>query len=195
MSESTPPEEPRDSNQPTLRPHEYDGIQEYDQRLPRWWLFTLFGAIFFSVFYWSARHQADLVETNQQRVALDMQAIETARLEGMTDYDNATIWAMSRNPDFINPGLEIYTANCTACHKDSLRGLDEPGGIGPNLVDAEWIHGGNPLDLMDVVRHGVVEKGMQAWSAQLGDRRIAQVVAFILSHHEEGAPFEVVPSS
>jgi cytochrome c oxidase cbb3-type subunit 3 len=47
-----PPAAKVDPNQPVLRPHEFDGIQEYDQRLPNWWLATLYIAILWAFFSW-----------------------------------------------------------------------------------------------------------------------------------------------
>ena len=51
-----------------LRPHTYDGIREYDKRLPNWWLYTLYGAILFFVVYWFAYQIAHIFPTDGQRI-------------------------------------------------------------------------------------------------------------------------------
>ena len=80
----------------------------------------------------------------------------------------------------------VAPGTCASCHKDSLRGTDE-GGIGPNLVDNVWIHGNKPTDLLKVVNEGVLAKGMPAWEPVLGQKKTAEVVAYVLSHHKKGA--------
>jgi len=63
-----------------------------------------------------------------------------------------------------------------ACHGPTLE-----GGIGQNLVDATWIHGGLPTNIYATIQKGVLEKGMPVWGPVLGGGRIADVVAFIIS--------------
>ena len=68
------PEKPGDD---ALRPHSYDGIQEYDKRLPRWWLLTLYGSMVFAVVYWAYYH-AYAIGTSPER-ALETQMVENAQ--------------------------------------------------------------------------------------------------------------------
>jgi cytochrome c oxidase cbb3-type subunit 3 len=93
---------------------------------------------------------------------------------------------MSRNAVFVDAGKATFTTTCVSCHKESLRGVDE-GGIGANLVDNNWIHGNKPTDLLKVVDKGVLAKGMPAWGPVIGAKKNSEVVAYILSHHQEPA--------
>jgi cytochrome c oxidase cbb3-type subunit 3 len=68
-----------------------------------------------------------------------------------------------------------------------MRGKSEnPTAIGPDLTDNAWVHGGKPLDLYNVVSHGVLENGLPTWGPVLGARKISEVTAYVLSVHNEG---------
>jgi cytochrome c oxidase cbb3-type subunit 3 len=170
-----------------VRDHAYDGIQEYDKRLPNWWLFTLYGAILFSVVYWLYYHLSDVGLDQRAVFAREMEAVEAARLaSAMGAVDDGTLWDMSRNATLVEAGRQVYNTNCVSCHLGSLRGKEEsPVAIGPNLVDDQWIHGPHPGDVRRVVASGVLEKGMPQWGPVLGDRKVVEVVAFVLSHHHQ----------
>jgi cytochrome c oxidase cbb3-type subunit 3 len=172
----------------TLRPHSFDGIQEYDKRLPRWWLLTLYGAIVFAVIYWGYYHTYS-VGTNPA-VALEEEmaanAARAARETGIVNDD--TLWKMSQNPQVVAVGKTTFDTTCAACHKPDLTGL-----IGPNLLDNQWIHGGLPLDAVRIVQNGVAAKGMPAWGPMLGNQKTQEVVAYIFSHHKPGETIVAVP--
>ncbi|RME68433.1 MAG: cytochrome C oxidase subunit III [Verrucomicrobia bacterium] len=172
-----------------VRPHTYDGIQEYDNRLPNWWLFTLYITIAFSIVYWFYYHISGVGATDEEKLAVALQQVEEARkASAVGDLDDAKLWAMSRDDAVVAAGREVFETNCVACHLASLRGKEEsPAAIGPSLVDSEWIHGGNPMDIRNTVSNGVLEKGMPAWGTVLGDQKVAEVVAYILSHHDAPA--------
>ena len=63
-----------------------------------------------------------------------------------------------------------------------------------NLADTGWIHGGKPTDLFATVKNGVSGPGMPAWGQTLGAPRVAEVVAYVLSHHKQGEEIVAVPS-
>lgn len=185
-----PPPPPEDA----LRPHTYDGIQEYDKRLPNWWLNTLYITIVFWIGYWSYYEWFRVGQTGAETVTTAMAKIEAERLSA-AKVDDAALWQMSRNPAFVAAGQAVYTANCAACHLASLRGKTEnPAAIGPDLTDTVWVHGGTPVAIHDIIAKGVIAKGMPTWGPVLGAKKIAEVTAYLLSKHKEGEPIVVAPA-
>lgn len=181
-----------------MREHSFDGIQEYDHRMPNWWLFTLFGAIAFFFCYWAYVEWFHDIPDGPQSVEAAMTRIEAAKLAATaaSKIDDPNLWAMSRNAVVIDAGRKTFEANCVPCHLASLRGKSEnPQAIGPDLTDQIWIHGGHPTDAFRTVTQGVAEKGMPTWGPILGQKRIAEVVAYIYSHHHEGEPIIAAPAA
>lgn len=175
------PDAPKDnSGEPPLRPHVYDGIQEFDNRLPNWWLWTFYGAIIFSVIYWFSYYDTQMMDSDSVIMARELSRIEEARLASVGEISNETLWAMSRNAGFVSSGMLVYMENCASCH-----GVNLEGGIGLALNDGNWKYGGEPLNIFDIVANGSPDRtaGMQAWERQLGPQRVSQVVAYILSFH------------
>lgn len=163
-----------------LREHVVDGIQEYDQRLPFWWLCILFGMIIFSIIYWLVLDDRSFEGAEDQRLEAKLNEVATKRLASSIDVTNDDLfWEMASNPAFVSAGQATYETNCVACHGKELQ-----GGIGFNLVDAEWVHGSKPSEIYVTVSEGVLEKGMQAWEPLLGQKRVAEVVAFLLSKND-----------
>ena len=185
----TPPE----ASGPKLRPHTYDGIQEFDQRLPNWWLNTLYGAIAFSIVFWFAHMIAKIMPTDGDQVDAEMAKIAAVKMASSIDVTNDEVfWEMSKNPVFTTAGKATFDSLCVACHLASLKGKGEnPAAVGPNLVDTAWIHGGTPKELYATVSQGVLIKGMPAWEPVLGQKKTAEVVAYVLSHHQKGEPITV----
>jgi cytochrome c oxidase cbb3-type subunit 3 len=182
---NTPHEDP-------IRPHSYDGIQEYDKRLPNWWLMTLYASIVFWVGYWSYYEWFRVGLTNEQHVEKEISKIEAAKLAAAPTIDNVSLWKMSRNADFVAAGKTTFDSNCAACHLVSMRGKGEsPAAIGPDLTDIKWVHGGKPVEIYEVINKGVLVKGMPTWGPVLGAKKISETVAYILSKHKEGEPIEV----
>jgi cytochrome c oxidase cbb3-type subunit 3 len=173
----------------TLKPHSHDGIHEYDQRLPRWWLLTLFGAVLFSAIYWLMLDIKSFKGEIHQEIETRMAAIETLRLANSIDVtDNARFWEMANSKSIVKSGEATFQTNCVACHSADLT-----GGIGFNLVDAEWVHGAAPASIYQTVFNGVPEKGMQAWGSLLGQKKIAEVIAYVLSKNDR-AIMEAAPN-
>lgn len=181
-----PPEDP-------IRPHVFDGIQEYDKRMPNWWLNTLYITIVFWVGYWSYHEWLDLGQSGAEVVDAAMAKIATERLSE-AQLDDASLWLMSQNAALRDAGKVTFETNCAACHLASLRGKTESAmAIGPDLADNRWIHGGKPTEVHDLIMKGVLAKGMPGWASVLGTKKISEATAYILSKHQEGEPVVIEP--
>lgn len=178
MSEHAP-KPPQTPGEDPVRAHVFDGIAEYDRKLPNWWLLTLYATIVFAVVYWMAT-QHFVGKTDGEKVMSEIDGIRAAKLAAAGNYDDAALREMSKNSAVIAAGAETYASTCMACHGDKLQ-----GGIGFNLADETWVHGGKPAEIMHTVTEGVLVKGMPSWGPVLGPKKIAEVVAFILSKHPE----------
>jgi cytochrome c oxidase cbb3-type subunit III len=192
----SPPPSPREDSGIKLREHSYDGIQEYDQRLPNWWLNTLYGTIVFSIVWWFFNFVFPVVSTDGGKVDAAMGRIAAVKLASSIDTSNdAKFWEMSRNGEFVGAGRQTFMSLCVACHLPSLRGKSELAtAVGPDLTDHAWLHGGTPKEVYHTVSTGVLAKGMPSWEPVLGQKKTAEVVAFILSHHDRGEPITIQSS-
>lgn len=172
----------------SIRPHVFDGIQEYDKKLPNWWLFTLYGAIAFSIAYWSW-FQIYQMGGEPGRV-LEEKMAEDAKLaaRNATEITDQTLWDMSKDAGLVAAGKNTYLTTCAACHMADLGGQ-----VGPNLKDHAWVHGAEPLTIAKIINEGVAAKGMPAWGPILGKQKINELTAFILSHHQPGEPVTIAP--
>lgn len=190
---NTHPQPPPGDDEEKCRPHVYDGIREYDKRLPNWWLYTLYGTIAFWVVYWFAHQIAGIVPSDGDRVDAAMARISAAKMASSIDVTNDDLfWEMSRNPVFVDAGRQTYASLCVQCHLPSMRGKSEnPAAVGPDLTDNAWIHGGTPKEVYAAVAQGILLKGMPAWEPVLGQKKSAEVVAYVLSRHQKGDPITV----
>jgi len=188
-----PPTPPRDDSGIKVRPHTYDGIQEYDNRLPNWWLYTLYGSIAFWFVLWFVHMTAHLTMTDGAKIDAAMSKIAAAKMASSIDVSNDDkFWEMSRNPDFVAAGKQTFDSLCVPCHLPSMKGKHEnPAAVGPDLTDTAWIHGGTPKEIFATVTNGVLAKGMPTWGPVLGQKKTAEVVAYVLSHHQKGEPITV----
>lgn len=188
-----------DSSEPKLRDHVFDGIQEYDQKLPNWWLFTFYLAIAWFVIHWLAYYQFNFGRTDEARVDDAIAGIESSRLRQFEALDDQKLWAMSRDPKIVEAGRASFMTQgrCVSCHGADLMAKkshpENPALVGQPLADNEWQYGGNPTDVLKIVRKGSpdVTKGMPPWEPLLGPRGCVEVVAFVMSHHKEDEPFTV----
>lgn len=159
--------------------HEYDGIQEADNQLPRWWLWTLYGAMAFSVVYWFYYEEFEVAPGPQQAYFIE-RAAELEKQGG--DPTDEELLAAVNTPQ-VTTGEKVFQANCAACHESKGQGK-----IGPNLTDNAWLHGGSPTEIWKTIRDGVPAKGMPPWGPTLGRAGVTQVAAFVLSIRDTNVP-------
>lgn len=182
-------EAPRDNReeyrQDTVLGHEFDGIQEFDNRLPNWWMWIMWGSMIFALFYWLVFHTLQLRDDPHEKLAKVMLAAQEAELERMAaqGMNDETLWAMSKIETKVAEGHEIFKTHCVACHLDQGQ-----GSVGPNLTDNYWIHGCKPMDHLNTVYNGVAAKGMPAWLNQLGPARAQAAVAYVLTLRNTNVP-------
>jgi cytochrome c oxidase cbb3-type subunit 3 len=160
-----------------LLDHNYDGIQEYDNPMPRWWLYIFWGTIVWAVLFW---FNVPGVGVGRGRIA-DYDAAVAAAAAARPPEPSAgpgadQLAAMSKDPAALAAGKTVFTTSCTPCH-----GPDGGGIIGPNLTDAAWIHGGTPDAIYRTVHDGVLDKGMPAWGLSLTPGEVTAVVAYVIS--------------
>ncbi len=164
------------------REHQHDGIREYDNPLPNWWLAIFIGTIVFGYGYWMHFHVAG---TGQGLIA-EYQAAEAEaarRAAATRPLTDEVLLALAKDPQTTASGEKVFAQNCVACH-----GAQGEGKIGPNLTDEFWIHGGKPTDIFGTVNKGWVDKGMPAWGPSLGAERVRAVVAFVLTRRGLNLP-------
>ena len=167
--------------------HVFDGIEEANHPLPGWWQLTLYGAVVFALLYffdYQVLHaqKSPREQYEDEQIALRREAAANALSQGKVD---ATLLAgMSKDPSAVVDGHAVFASTCATCHR-----ADGGGNIGPNLTDAYWIHGtGTPGDIYACAHDGVPAKGMPAWGPVLGDKKVAEAVAFVLTIQNTNVP-------
>lgn len=158
-----------------------DGIEEYDNHLPNWWLATFYGAIIFAIGYWFAYHvyfAVPLPPADTLRV-LDEIRIANPPIVATSD----ALVAMSKDAAKVADGKQVFATNCVACHGPAGGGI-----VGPNLTDEFWLHGGAPDQIFNTVRDGVPTKGMPTWGPTLGGDRVKAAVAYVLTLRNTNVP-------
>ncbi|WP_057938417.1 c-type cytochrome [Algoriphagus resistens] len=159
--------------------HSYDGIQELDNFMPPWLQYVFWGTIMIAVFYFGyytvLGYGKTGVEEYQEEVLNASMEAEARGVSALASIDETNV-EIDDSEVGISAGKTIFEANCAACHA-----ADGGGGVGPNLTDQYWIHGGDIKDVFKVIKYGVIEKGMVPWEDQLSPQEIQQVASYILT--------------
>ncbi|PHN03849.1 cbb3-type cytochrome c oxidase N-terminal domain-containing protein [Flavilitoribacter nigricans] len=159
--------------------HDYDGIKELDNQLPPWWVAMFYITIAFGVIYMTYYHVMDQGKLQIAQYEAEMEEAEEAvaafvsRQADQVNENNVTLLAEEAP---LAAGKDVFIGKCAACH-----GQAGEGGVGPNLTDQYWLHGGSINDVFKTIKYGVIEKGMIPWKDQLRAREIQEVASYILT--------------
>ena len=168
-----------------LLDHNYDGIQELDNSLPPWWKYGFYISIVCAVFYILHYHVwktgPDPEQEYNTEMAIAAKQIEEYRKKAGDLVDEKTVTLADVKG--IEEGAKVYQASCVACH-----GSKGEGGVGPNLTDKFWIHGGSINDVFKTIKYGVPEKGMQAWEKTFSPSQIKNIASYIKSINGTNPP-------
>ncbi|MEL6273952.1 MAG: cbb3-type cytochrome c oxidase N-terminal domain-containing protein, partial [Bacteroidota bacterium] len=152
---------PIDREADVMLDHNYDGIRELDNSLPPWWVALFYATIVIGVVYFGINHMTSWGKSSAEWYAIEMEKAEEevkaflATQANAVDETNVTLLA---DAEPLENGRLVFEAKCAVCH-----GQLGEGGIGPNLTDQYWLHGGDITSIFSTVKYGVPEKGMVAW--------------------------------
>lgn len=163
-----------------LLDHDFDGIQEFDNPLPPWWVGLFFLTIVYSVVYVIYFHVSGFGPSQRDEYLSEINTFKAQKLATSsaaspeeTFKEGETYVAMA-DESALAAGGQIYKTNCSSCH-----GLAGEGGIGPNLADNFWLHGGSYNEIVNTIVKGVPEKGMISWKPILSKKEILQVASYL----------------
>jgi cytochrome c oxidase cbb3-type subunit 3 len=181
--------------------HSYDGITELDNFMPPWLQYVFIGTVVYGVgyfvYYTVLGTGLTGVEEYQEELRVEAVAAEMRQASNLASIDENSV-IFDESAEALASGKTIFDGNCAACHAQ-----DGGGGVGPNLTDVYWLHGGDIDDIFKVVKYGVIEKGMVPWEDQLSPAEIQSVSSYILTlvgttpanaKDPQGEIYEEVPS-
>jgi cytochrome c oxidase cbb3-type subunit 3 len=165
----------QDPKEPLLLDHDYDGVRELDNKLPRWWVWLFYLTIIFAVIYMMYYHVLRLGNLQAAEYDQEMKIGAQVKNAAMGKFE-AGIPNLTPSPDplILESGRQIYAKFCAPCHRADGGGL-----VGPNLTDSYWIHGSNFTDNVRVIWDGVPAKGMITWKNSLKPDEIYSVASYI----------------
>lgn len=187
--------------------HSFDGIEELNNPLPKWWstffLLTIVWAFGYITLYglgswtgflgWKSSNQGilNLAESKAktlESLSKDSGVIvqydrEIAAADAkfgpiFTAYAARSIEDLATDDEALKIGQRLFIQNCSQCH-----GSDAHGTTGfPNLADKDWLYGGTPEAIKETLMNGRIAAGMMAWEGALGgDQGVKEVAAYVIS--------------
>jgi cytochrome c oxidase cbb3-type subunit 3 len=160
--------------------HSWDGIEEFDNPMPRWWLWTLYATIVWAIGYtilypaWpmvSSATSGVLGWSTRGDVAAEIAAVEEANAPMNAKLEAAELTAISGDaemgPYAVSAGSAVFKTWCAQCHGSGAAGAKGY----PNLLDDDWLWGGTVEDIHHTVSHGIRNE-------ESDDARYSQMPAF-----------------
>lgn len=183
---------PLEEEDTVMLDHNYDGIRELDNHLPPWWKWMFYLSIVFGVVYMLSYHVIGNMPLQLEEYQAQMEVANAeaqARLANMpqAEIDESNV-PLVDDPTALAQGKKVYLSNCSQCHKE----LGE-GGIGPNLTDDYWLHGGDISSVYVSIKNGIPEKGMIAWEPLLSPTQMQNVASYILTLRGTNPPNAKAP--
>ncbi|OIN60111.1 cbb3-type cytochrome c oxidase N-terminal domain-containing protein [Arsenicibacter rosenii] len=162
-----------------MQDHEYDGIMELDNRMPPWLQFLFSTTIIFALIYLVHYHIAQTGDLQLAELDKTMQVASAEKEEYLKKV------AAKINENTVTPVTDkgqlaeaktLFEQKCAACH-----GAQGQGGVGPNLTDEYWLHGGGIHNVFKTIKYGVPDKGMIAWQNQMTPLDIQKIASYVLT--------------
>lgn len=166
--------------------HVYDGIEEYDNPLPRWWFMLFVGTIIFAVGYlvlypgmgnWKGILPGyDGGWTSTKQYEREITKADDKYGPIFSKYAAMSIEEVAKDEQALKMGGRLFASNCSVCH-----GSDAKGSHGfPNLTDNDWIWGGDAETIKLTIMKGR-NAAMPGWEAALGNDGIKNVTGYVRS--------------
>lgn len=175
-----------------LLEHSYDGIQEFDNPMPRWWVYLFWATIIFSILYFFNVPGFGIgkgrIADYDRDIAAAASADAKRKAAQPAGASGEQLTAMTKDASVVALGKQVFGQNCAACHR-----ADAGGQIGPNLADDYWLHGGTLEQIHKTVVDGVLEKGMPPWGKVLKPNQLDAVVAYIYTLRGTNPPNPKAP--
>lgn len=144
--------------------HEWDGIKELDTPMPKWWLYTFYATIIFSIGYWvvypswpgvSGYLKGTFEYSSRAELDADLAALKQSRSEWASKFSAMSVDEIGSDQQLLNyamaGGKIIFAENCAPCHGSA--GSGAPGY--PVLADDDWIWGGTRENIHTTVNYGI----------------------------------------
>ncbi len=170
-----------------LLDHEYDGIHEYDNPLPGWWVWLFALTTLFALPYIGWYHLGigpSIYDDLDAEVAA--YAEQLLATYGELEPDEPTILRFMNDRVAMTGMSGLFKGKCAQCHT-----ANGSGNVGANLTDDHWINVEKLTDIHSVIRDGVIAKGMPVWGDRLTETQIVLLSAYVATLRENPIPGKV----